>query len=342
MIHRKGLYGRDRVRKSKKGSAIAVSGIGTWSNESGGKNNCDEIAYALNTDSTLVRNQRGNAIIQPLGTGRSSIISQNGDKKSTGLNRGGMSCGAQSLSVGTDDTDTTVSTLGFFQNLALLTWKAQHRVGKYFIPQAVSRRKKFDRSDSPDSLEDILLEEGAISLPPRREQQGFRGNYDNDDDDAIDYFSRAMSTSSNTEFRRSRNSTRNTFFGMSRIAIVGSISVFLVFAFTIYRTQARMNLSRHVIRTSNYISDSATETMDDYIEQSGITTSNHVDRTNGNVRTRSDGAASLHSQHHDIRLPKQFEALANVDDELLGGTGVPFYWHVPRSSGGTVNDVLGR
>ena len=45
----------------------------------------------------------------------------------------------------------------------------------------------------------------------------------------------------------------------------------------------------------------------------------------------------------DIQLPPVFEVLANVNDLLFQrGIDVPFYWHVPRSGGGTMNDVLGR
>ena len=44
-----------------------------------------------------------------------------------------------------------------------------------------------------------------------------------------------------------------------------------------------------------------------------------------------------------IQLPSTFDALANVDDLLFQkGIDVPFYWHIPRSGGGTINDVLGR
>ncbi|KAL7552674.1 hypothetical protein ACHAWF_015929 [Thalassiosira exigua] len=43
----------------------------------------------------------------------------------------------------------------------------------------------------------------------------------------------------------------------------------------------------------------------------------------------------------EVRLPPDFAALADVDGPYRRGVDVPFYWHVPRSGGGTTNDVLG-
>eukprot|EP00585_Thalassiosira_rotula_P021327 CAMPEP_0196217686 /NCGR_PEP_ID=MMETSP0912-20130531/34908_1 /TAXON_ID=49265 /ORGANISM="Thalassiosira rotula, Strain GSO102" /LENGTH=350 /DNA_ID=CAMNT_0041495175 /DNA_START=72 /DNA_END=1124 /DNA_ORIENTATION=- len=43
-----------------------------------------------------------------------------------------------------------------------------------------------------------------------------------------------------------------------------------------------------------------------------------------------------------VQLPSNFQSLANVDDKLFQrGIDIPFYWHVPRSGGGTMNDLLG-
>lgn len=379
MIHRKGLYGRDRVRKLPKISAFASSGIGAWSNEdctrSGGKNNMDEIAYALNTDCTPVMNQRqrATAIIQPFPNGGCAHFSKGGENKSTELSRhrfaedvktnvsrlgmGGMSCGAQSVSEGTADTETTASTLGFFQNLALLAWRAQHSVGSYLfpIPSAVKQRKKFDRSDSLDSLEDILLEEGSGTLP-RRKQIGVHasGHYVVGDDAEIDYFSRAMSDSSNNGIRGSRRS-KQTFVGRNRATVLGGASLVLTVAFTIvYRSPAKKKFGRHIIRSfdkssslgheSVQISDFATDATDDDIErQAGYTDASRLGKINNQVG--SEGVDPIYSQQeildHGIRLPEKFGALADVDDILLQ-SGTPFYWHVPRSSGGTMNDILGR
>ena len=55
---------------------------------------------------------------------------------------------------------------------------------------------------------------------------------------------------------------------------------------------------------------------------------------------------SSQKQHYLVngvtQLPAKFESLASVDDLLFQrGIDVPFFWHVPRSAGGTMNDVLG-
>jgi hypothetical protein len=58
----------------------------------------------------------------------------------------------------------------------------------------------------------------------------------------------------------------------------------------------------------------------------------------------SEAVDSIYSEQeildHGIRLPEKFGALADVNDILLQ-SGIPFYWHVPRSGGGTMNDILG-
>lgn len=373
MIHRKGLYGRDRVRKLPKVSAFASSGIGAWSNEdctrSGVKNNLDEIAYALNSDCTPVRNQRqrGTAIIQPFPNGGCAHFAKGGEDKSTELSRygfaedvksnvsrleiGGMNCGAQSVSEGTADTETTVSTLGFYQNLALLAWRAQHSVGSYLfpIPLAVKQRKKFDRSDSLDSLEDILLEEGSGTLS-RRKQIGVRASSHCvvDDDDEIDYFSRAMSDSCNSGIRGSRRSFRR-----NRATVLGGISLALTVAFTIaftivYRSPAKKKFGwkgSSLGHESVQISDFATDATDDDIErQAGYTDASRLGKISKQVAVESEAVDSIYSEQeildHGIRLPEKFGALADVNDILLQ-SGTPFYWHVPRSGGGTMNDILG-
>jgi hypothetical protein len=45
---------------------------------------------------------------------------------------------------------------------------------------------------------------------------------------------------------------------------------------------------------------------------------------------------------YEVQVPPVFDGLANVDDMLFQrGIDIPFYWHIPRSGGGTMNDVLG-
>lgn len=50
----------------------------------------------------------------------------------------------------------------------------------------------------------------------------------------------------------------------------------------------------------------------------------------------------IHQDHLGIELPAPFNTLADVTDlPVLKGVDAPFYWHIPRSGGGTVNDVFG-
>jgi hypothetical protein len=320
MIHRKGLYGRERIRKSNKKSTFS-SGMGAWSNESRGKNNIDEIAYALNADHTTGMIQRGKSTMPPLRNGRSGLSPRGGEEKSavsrhgfvdevksnvSRLGMGGVSCGGQSVSEATADTETTASTLGFFKNLALITWKAQHRVGLYFfpIPAAVTRRKKFDRSDSLDSLEELLLEEGATTLP-RRKHLGVRSGHcdDDDEDDEIDYFSRAMSASSNSGVLGSRMSKRNALFGKNRAAAFGCVSVLLTIAFTIYRMPVKEKFGLKVTHQAgqgsslkkykNVHASDAADAMDVDVErQADITVGNRLRRIQNNATAGANVADS--------------------------------------------------
>lgn len=320
MIHRKGLYGRERIRKSNKKSTFS-SGMGAWSNESRGKNNIDEIAYALNADHTTGMIQRGKSTMPPLRNGRSGLSPRGGEEKSavsrhgfvdevksnvSRLGMGGVSCGGQSVSEATADTETTASTLGFFKNLALITWKAQHRVGLYFfpIPAAVTRRKKFDRSDSLDSLEELLLEEGATTLP-RRKHLGVRSGHcdDDDEDDEIDYFIRAMSASSNSGVLGSRMSKRNALFGKNRAAAFGCVSVLLTIAFTIYRMPVKEKFGLKVTHQAgqgsslkkykNVHASDAADAMDVDVErQADITVGNRLRRIQNNATAGANVADS--------------------------------------------------
>jgi hypothetical protein len=50
----------------------------------------------------------------------------------------------------------------------------------------------------------------------------------------------------------------------------------------------------------------------------------------------------LNQDHIGLELPKAFRALADLTDlPVRKGLDAPFYWHIPRSGGGTVNDIFG-
>lgn len=49
-----------------------------------------------------------------------------------------------------------------------------------------------------------------------------------------------------------------------------------------------------------------------------------------------------HHDHAGVELPAAFQVLADVTDlPVRKGVDAPFYWHIPRSGGGTVNDIFG-
>mmetsp|Transcript_38953 Transcript_38953/g.71401 ORF Transcript_38953/g.71401 Transcript_38953/m.71401 type:complete len:1095 (+) Transcript_38953:195-3479(+) len=398
-----GPYGRDRGRISSKfssnppgggrislGSSHSGSGSAGSASLDGGQSNLDEIAYALNADCTRGRNQRtrrpppvresapflGNSreIADDLSTVESGravhdYIDTNAKSNVSRLGMGGVSCGAQSVSEATavseQSTSSTLgSTLGLFQSLAMFAWKAQHHAGRFFFPtsHAVTRRKKFDRSDSMDDLEDILLEEGANTLPHRK-QRGIRLD-DDDDEDEIDYFSMAMSASTNSHGGVSRKSKqRKKYFWNGRTARFGGLFLLLTVAFTVYRRPGKANKGElragsegrfydTIQRKRNQVLDYNTDALVDsntYLNgQAGIAGVGRLGQPveQNLVASDSDSLASADQQHFlvsgNIQLPSIFEAMANVDDLLFQrGIEIPFYWHVPRSGGGTMNDVLG-
>jgi hypothetical protein len=59
-----------------------------------------------------------------------------------------------------------------------------------------------------------------------------------------------------------------------------------------------------------------------------------------------EGKTLSHQTHHKpeaVRKPTELDNVADVNaGPFQRGIDVPFYWHVPRSGGGTINDILGR
>ena len=280
------------------------------------------------------------------------------------LGMGGVSCAAQSVySEGTADSTTA---LGFFQRLALIVWKAQHHAGRFFFPTslAVKRRKKFDKSDSMSDLEDILLEEGSKTMS-RRQQNGSRGgHYDDDDDDDIDYFSRAMSVSNNHNGSGGLwKSKDKRYFLQSKAARMACLIFVLAIIFTIYYRMPKKKENDYyeilpnkggfnagkegrfydsIHHGNGQVFDYATDAMVDsdayHGGRAGIPDADRLGQ-----ETAGLGQEQNHPVQDDIQLPPVFDVLANVNDLLFQrGIDVPFYWHVPRSGGGTMNDVLGR
>jgi hypothetical protein len=54
------------------------------------------------------------------------------------------------------------------------------------------------------------------------------------------------------------------------------------------------------------------------------------------------GVKESDQDHIGIELPNAFRALADTNDlPVRKGLDAPFYWHIPRSGGGTLNDIFG-
>ena len=54
------------------------------------------------------------------------------------------------------------------------------------------------------------------------------------------------------------------------------------------------------------------------------------------------GGGFQHDLHMGVQLPEAFENLADVDDlPVRKGVDIPFFWHIPRTGGGTVGDIFG-
>jgi hypothetical protein len=311
----------------------------------GGRGNSalDEIAYALNAD-TMGRNQRTR---RPQGRGASGVLLEEGrsddlstiESQSTGfiskpysidvksnvskLGMGGISC-SDSVAGTSVTSESSVSTFAaLFQSLSIFLFKAQHHAGRFFFPTsaAVKRRKKFDRSDS---IEDILLEEGSkISSNIKRTGQNSH------DEDEIDYFSRIMGKSNYSPTKKSKQKKK---IWQSTTLRVGGAFLLMTITIALYRmpSNEKSNTERRhdPMSRNGQVIDHSTNAL---IDVSDI------------PRTRDISVQSRPITAEDTsQLPSQFQALANVDSgPFQKGIDVPFYWHVPRSGGGTVNDILG-
>jgi len=227
-----GTFGRDRVRHPV--TSEGGGGKSARNADASCHSNLDEIEYALNAGSVAQRSRRSKQDISDLSTIESekSGLSRRRsleclDVKSgiSALGMGGASCMSQSMTHASGLLNPS-SSRGLIECFVILARKAQHHATRFFFPTPpkVTQRKKFDRSDS---LDDLLLEEGAKTLPH------WRGNTHNDDGkDDIDYFSRAMSTSSYGSFgARSQGSSHGSLQqkpSFARIFTCGTIFLILI------------------------------------------------------------------------------------------------------------------
>mmetsp|Transcript_779 Transcript_779/g.1530 ORF Transcript_779/g.1530 Transcript_779/m.1530 type:complete len:1025 (+) Transcript_779:524-3598(+) len=403
--HRKRPNNPNR-RTSQNGSSNGSSGsnpileLDYGGNDEGSQNGLDEIQFALNSDTVTSRNQRARRP-QTRGTGCPISLAEissvcSADDASTldsrqasfarnrrvvtqtdysdnvsKLGLGGVSCAGQSGSANTSVSESTKSPkAGVLQGLIMMARQTQHRVARFFLPHSakVERRKKYDRSDSVDSIEDMLLEEG--SGRPRRHQE----------DEDVDYFSRAMSTTASNSYdtnhsRKSKQGGERSGFGITQL-----VSAFLLItvALTVYRGNIgeeeepfQFNFAKqnppgvHPMNSQNLRSMEGEDTedherndvgLDPLKERNKIISKKGDDDDDDkteilrliNSKTMEqdslEAMGNLRPKPPDpvVQLPSSFESLVNVDElPFQRGIDIPFYWHIPRSGGGTVNDVLG-
>jgi len=357
-----GLYGRDRNRNSpNKGSrrnkGSSVSGSARSDSFNGANNSLDEIEYALNSDCKSGRKQRSNVIRRPFGRigsasgfdDLSTVVSTNsrdslqGDQQTVSrLGMGGISCApppmySSTQSVYSEGTSDSSQSLGIIQQIALIAWKAQHHASRFFFPTSKAGRRK--KSDDPLSdLEDILLEEGVNTMSHRR-----RGNGHNNagDDDDIDYFSRAMNQNGSGGWRKSKKKKSE-----SKTAKMGCLFCIMAITLSIYRMSLRESV--------NYIKQSNKRSFKTGVHGKDLHYDTKANDVNNEVYYGDDGGDRLgqlvkesdeqrkYPVQYEVQVPPVFDGLANVDDMLFQrGIGIPLYWHIPRSGGGTMNDVLG-
>lgn len=346
-----GLYGRERGRKSAKIPKAASNGsVGSTSydgivGEGGGNSALDEIAYALNAD-TMGRNQRarrpqGRGLLDDgrnddLSTIESQLSTSTGyiskpysiDVKSnvSKLGMGGISCSdtVGGTTVASDSSTNTFAAM--YIGLSSFFFKAQHHAGRFFFPTsaAVTQRKKFDRSDS---LEDILLEEG--SKTPLAMPQTGRKSLDEED---IDYFGRAMGRPSSARIPQQKKScwqSTTLRMGVAFLLMTTAIIIFKMPTANKASNKTNFELLIDQARKNGQVFDHASNAL--------VDTSDIPKAGGASVQTKTISAVRVTPP-----LPSEFQALANVDSgPFQKGIDVPFYWHVPRSGGGTVNDILG-
>lgn len=346
-----GLYGRERGRKSAKlPKATSNGSVGSTSydgivGEGGGNSALDEIAYALNAD-TMGRNQRsrrpqGRGLLDEgrnddLSTIESQLSTSTGyiskpysiDVKSnvSKLGMGGISCSDTVGGTTVTSESSTNTYAAMYIGLSNFFFKAQHHAGRFFFPTsaAVTQRKKFDRSDS---LEDILLEEG--SKTPLAMTRTGRKSFDEED---IDYFGRAMGRSSSARIppqkKRCWQST-TLRMGVTFLFMTTAIVIFKMPAANEANKKTNFELLIDQARKNGQVFDNSANAL--------VDTSDIPKARDTSVQTKTISAVRVTPP-----LPSKFQSLANVDSgPFQKGIDVPFYWHVPRSGGGTVNDILG-
>ena len=172
-------------------------------------------------------------------------------------------------------------------------------------------------------------------------------------DNEIDYFSRAMSMSSYGSHSRPSHGNNNmrqmTCFRHFRLSLV------VVFIFIICvilsagddednrgrgteRGFRPRNIAKRIDRRPEFGPVNKPRMQSDSVP----------DEVHHNGHSDPSSRESLHlhksdSSKKELHMPPGLQNLANVDSgPFQRGIDIPFYWHVPRSGGGTISDILGR
>jgi len=267
------------------------------------------------------------------------------------------SSGQSVISEGTNES--TTQGLGILHYLRL----AQHHITRYFFPKPprIERRKKFDRTDS-DDLEELLLEEGQSSI-----KRSGSSTIDNDEESTMDYYGSPGGSSPTGSPRGNKRSRRDD---KNKGSTTRTIGLFILISAIIAVYRMPTNNSRETrdgryqdeieFRVANSdrdpydnfdnvgrnIQDHNNGQVLDYTDNNNGNYGDQYDNNNAMISAEIDAADTfdtMDKQYLNIQLPAKFDVLANVDDMLFQkGIDIPFYWHVPRSGGGTMNDLLGR
>ena len=295
------------------------------------------------------------------------------------LGMGGISAAPDVRSV-SEVSESSNSTLGLGQSISLLLWKAQHHATRFLFPTspAVKNRKKFDRSGSLSDIEEILLEEGT----PNRNHKKGRRSLSEGSEEEIDYFGRAMSSPRGNLQRKPKRRKYFWHAGKLHLALVffGMTVVFTLMRIPSskrrrhhqnndpslngvgqqfqpliegaydqtfdqpYNRGENNGLYHDQVGLPRTVIDPTVEALhDDFGQQNGAPPDAEVDLEPESYTRLKQRWQTDPADKYAIAIPPVFDALADVDDMLFQrGVDLPFFWHVPRSGGGTMNDVLGR
>lgn len=168
-------------------------------------------------------------------------------------------------------------------------------------------------------------------------------------DEKDDDFSRAVSSSSYGSYpSRSRGTMQKA--QSARMLRLSLAVLFTLTMYIIFGGNNRTHSKGSATEKRSFKLESQAKHKDARPQFGPINNSQMMDRTDSSVLKQdrySDPGKSLSRlsghEKEEIQIPAEFGNVADVDaGPFQRGIDVPFYWHVPRSGGGTISDVLGR